>query len=105
MLTTYFYESGILLRISKMGLEHSDNLMVWYASFKSSADKHSQLEFPKIAEVSLINRKAKFTLCNLLFNILFEILLAMSIMNDGYECGDMFCFRMPECPNLCILFL
>ena len=90
------------------GVELSDNLNVWYASFTSDTYKHSHLELPKIAKASLIKGKAKVTLCNLLFKnlklvmILFkhEFFLAISIMGEEY--GDISCFKIPKCTNLCI---
>ena len=54
-------------QIPQKDLELSDNLMVWFASFKSSTKEHLYLELLMITKASLIKGNAKFTLFNLLF--------------------------------------
>ena len=83
------------------GLEFSYNFIKWYAPFRSKTDNHSHLELPKIVNVSLINGKAKFTLCSLLFKnlksamILFKLgfFLAINIMGEIY--GEIPFFKIP----------
>ena len=73
-------------------MEFSENIIVWYTSFKYNTDKQSHLELPKTVKASLIKRKAKFTLCSLPFKNLKSVMIlfkskffpAISIMGKEY---------------------